>query len=120
MVSVWWLLLALLLHVIADFWGQTNWMALNKSKNNLALLAHAGIIFAVFLPIGYEIAFLNALAHFIIDYVTSRMTHRLWNNPRTSLWYNVPGTGNRLFWNVIGTDQFLHMVVLVLLLTWLK
>lgn len=110
----------LFLHLVSDWWMQTDWMARNKSHNWKALWAHCGVMFNVLwlgmIPLTWDesawaagialaglFAATNALGHFAIDAVTSRLTAPRWNN----------GQPNRLFWNIIGTDQFLHLLLYV-------
>lgn len=105
----------LLIHWLADFVCQTDWMARNKSTNLEALLSHI-IIYTLVLFIGlilicfkYDIstvnfvAFIlaNSITHFIIDFVTSRITSTL---------HKANDTHN--FFVVIGFDQLLHTAIL--------
>ena len=105
----------LIIHWLADFVCQTNWMAQNKSSNLEALLSHI-IIYTLVLFIGlilicfkYDISTANFVAfilansttHFIIDFVTSRITSTL---------HKANDTHN--FFVVIGFDQFLHTAIL--------
>jgi hypothetical protein len=100
----------LLAHWIGDFIFQSDYHAVNKSKSNRVLLAHVmlysipiycvGILLlpvtAAFIWVG-----INAILHFITDYITSRITSKLWQkNDRHN------------FFAVIGLDQMLHAVVL--------
>ena len=103
----------LFLHWFADFFCQTDEMAINKSKDWVILTIHSYTYFVV-LCIGifcyglYDFnykpvyLFLNFPAHFIIDAITSRINSRLYENHR------------HWFFTMIGFDQFLHYVVLFL------
>ena len=93
-------------HWGADFLAQTEWMALNKSKDGLPLAVHCliygtimGIVFTLF---NYKTAVFfgvaNMMLHIIIDGVTSRATAWAWKRHG----------GSRIFFNIIGFDQFLH------------
>lgn len=117
MTLTWLVIYVLFVHYIADFVLQTNWMALNKSKSNLALGAHIltysvamflGLL--IFFPVLPVLAFvaINSAAHFLTDYVTSRMNAYFWVNEKRSY-----------FWWTIGFDQWVHAATLVLLLNWL-
>ena len=108
-------------HFVADFIFQTDWMAINKSSNMMALNIHvtvyAVILLAFTYPLFYAIGLkyaltascryviMNATAHIITDYFTSRLTSRLWAQDKRH-WFFV----------VIGFDQFLHAAVLLLTL----
>jgi len=93
-------------HWIADFVAQTDWMAKNKSKNNKALFVHVAMYTGVLCLImtGHNplISLFNGITHFFIDYVTSRMSSKLWAKGEV---HN--------FFVVIGFDQFLHAVILI-------
>lgn len=112
----------LIVHWIADFVLQTDWMAINKSKDMFALLAHISMYsLAMFLGFGiwFELpndvtyrafAFigLTAVFHFVTDAITSNITSYLWQKEERH-WFFV----------VIGFDQFLHYVQLLLTYKWL-
>ena len=114
------LIYVLLIHYIADFVCQTNWMALNKSKSNLALGAHVATYTGVML-VGLHIglifhnmqyiwlfSLINALLHFITDYVSSRISAKFWVAEQRSF-----------FWWTIGFDQWVHNATLILLTAFL-
>ena len=99
----------LFVHWLADFVLQNNWMAINKSKSVIILIAHSvvytTVLYALTLGGALGWAVLNGLLHLIIDYVTSKINSRLWFDKR------VHG-----FFVSVGFDQFLHTSIL--LLTW--
>lgn len=117
-------------HCIADFFMETDDMAKNKSSSNKWLLKHIcnyhkwmcfslavyGFLYAIishkqlfsFFPLILYVS-VNAIAHFFTDYVTSRITKRLWAEKRV-----------HDFFAVIGVDQALHMTVLVATMPILK
>ena len=70
----------LAVHTLADFHLQTNWMAVNKSKNNKALLAHVGVYALAMLVATWSVPFalITFVAHFATDWATSRITRRQW------------------------------------------
>lgn len=108
MISIKIVLLLLLIHWIADFILQSNWMAQGKSKTWKPLLAHIGVYTLCFVAFGFEFAIINGLLHLCIDYVTSRVSSKLW------------AKGNmHWFFVVIGFDQLLHMTSLILTAWWL-
>lgn len=109
-------------HWIADFVFQTDWMAQNKSKSNKPLLVHivtySLILGIVLLPSSFfsfnldllYFIILNGVLHFLIDWNTSRITSRLHKQGKLGS-STVPNFG---FFSIIGLDQFLHMVCLLL------
>lgn len=107
------------IHWVADFTLQSEWMALNKSKNNLALASHAAAYYAgitvlmipaLFLFSWYHIFIftaLNGIIHLTVDYVSSRITSYLWKEERV-----------HDFFVIIGLDQFIHVSILYLTMLW--
>lgn len=105
-------LIILWLHWLADFVLQTDEMARRKSSSNYWLGRHVLIYFAAivcmwpFAPEGkvfevYEWALLNAILHFGVDYVTSRISSKL----------HKKGDIHNFF-VVIGLDQAIHFTCL--------
>lgn len=114
-----WLFGILSLHWVADFYLQTDEMAINKSKSNSWLAKHV-LIYTVTLYFGMMAWWLfllnlaaftflqltlwviiNGILHFLQDYLSSRVTAELWQK------------GDRHnFFVVIGLDQFVHYVCL--------
>jgi hypothetical protein len=97
-------------HWVADFVLQSNWMATNKSSNIKALSTHVTVyivamtLFAI--PIfsfygkldllaAWSIS--NAILHFGIDYITSKVNSEYWNKEQ---YHN--------FFVSLGFDQVLH------------
>lgn len=118
-----WIILALLtIHFVADFLLQTDWMALNKSKSNKALLTHTGVYALCFVPFGLQLALITLVLHTLTDYVTSRMTSRLWffdgdasYGIDANGWVKQRPNGKRhWFFVMIGLDQLLHAWQLIL------
>ncbi len=101
-------------HFVSDFILQTDAMARRKSSSNKWLWRHI-LLYTLSLMIFIEVfhgvngtliyCFVNGLAHFITDYITSRITKRLWAEQRT-----------HDFFVVIGLDQAIHMTTLLLTL----
>lgn len=102
------LLLLIWLHFFADFILQTDWMAINKSKKNLALGIHVVVYSLPFLVISPLYAIINGIAHFATDWLSSRATTKLWEKEQRH-WFFV----------VIGADQAVHMSTLVATYYWL-
>ena len=112
----------IVLHFIADFVYQTQWMAVNKSHNNWALSSHV-ITYSSVLAMGgciiwYKEPFdlnliiawvsANGLLHFATDYVTSRINARLWKLEN-----------KHWFFTMIGFDQVIHYACLFFTSSWL-
>ncbi len=104
-----------LIHWEADFSMQTSEMAMNKSKSNYWLTLHAltytGVtllfwrffvfdVFHTYYFIDYvKFSAFIFLTHWITDYITSRMTGKLYKEGK----YHE-------FFALIGIDQVLHLV----------
>lgn len=105
------LIIFLIAHFLGDFVFQSHWMAQNKSKNILALLAHVGAYTLVFggislLFVGFTSSVavfiaVNVVIHFGIDFYTSRLTSYLWSEEN---WH--------WFFVAIGFDQLLHYLTI--------
>lgn len=119
-------------HWLGDFVLQTHWMASNKSKDNVALTAHAlvyGLVTAaglcaaliVMLPfssrfdprwMGWVVLLLviNTALHWVTDYETSRHSSRLFGQ-----WLkDMRATGHlHDFFVMIGFDQLVHRVAML-------
>lgn len=91
-------------HFVADFLLQSHWMASNKSKKIWPLLAHIAVYTAVLLfPFGWKFAVINGGCHLVVDFITSKVTAKLWSAGKV-----------RPFFMVIGADQFVHAACLIL------
>lgn len=96
-----------IIHYFFDFVFQSRWMAENKSTNIFALLLHVFVysigltLCGIFLDKGAEWVILNALAHFIVDFFSSKFSTYFFKTKQT-----------KSFWNVIGLDQCVHMLCL--------
>lgn len=97
------IILILGIHFISDFILQTDWMAQNKSKSNKALAVHVFVYHLPFYFFGWKFALTNMALHASVDFVTSRITSRLWQQKKVH-WFFV----------VIGLDQYIHSVCLIL------
>ncbi len=101
MISLYVLIALVLMHFVADFIFQTDWVAKGKSTSNPILFWHVTLYCIPFLFISIEFAVINALLHFITDWFTSRATSYLWKKEQRH-WFFV----------VIGLDQAIHMICL--------
>lgn len=110
------LILLLTVHTVADFMMQTEWEGMNKSKDIKALLSHVlnytGMIgcasFALSTQNWWLFTLITGVCHFITDYFTSKMTSKRYKEGK---FYGFNG-----FWSVIGIDQLLHIVQIILTL----
>lgn len=116
-VIVLWVLAA---HWVGDFVTQDDYTATNKSKNNAVLLNHV-VVYTVVLALSFAVParilgyfgpsvyfpflLVNAVLHFAVDYVTSRLNSWLWYRRET-----------HYFFVSVGFDQYLHSACLVLTL----
>lgn len=101
-ISTWLVVLILFAHYLADYIFQTHWMASNKSKSIWPLLAHIATYTTIFgLCFGPKYALINGGLHLVIDFITSRLTSKLWAAGKI-----------RPFFLVLGADQFLHSLCL--------
>lgn len=105
----------LVVHFLADFVFQSSKMATNKSKSIKWLSIHVlvyglvSLLSWILLAITWENSVLagiwwivNVLLHFIVDFFTSKITSRLWEQKKM-----------RLFFTMIGFDQLLHNSCLI-------
>ena len=106
-----WQLVALLAtHWVGDFVLQTNFQASNKNKRLDALSLHvatySATLFAVAVILfglmpAITFAVVNAALHFVTDYITSRISSKLWAKQD---WHR--------FFVTIGFDQLIHQTTL--------
>lgn len=97
------------IHFVADFLLQNDKMAHSKSSSNKWLAIHVGIYSSCFIVFG-SVAYVlvNFVLHFMTDYVSSRLTTKLYRANK-----------NHWFFVVIGADQALHLTALFTTYLWL-
>lgn len=104
------LITILFAHWVADFLFQTETMALNKSKSMKWLTVH--VLTYTIVLLGFSLlllnwqsallfAGLNGALHWITDFFTSKLTTVYHNN-------------RRVFFLIIGLDQFIHTATLIM------
>ncbi len=111
----------LVAHFVGDWLLQTNWQALNKSKNNEALTRHVLVYSLCFIPWGLGFASFTFLSHWVTDYFTSRIGAKLWfieldgnYAPNLFDFAKVDMRKRGRFWTMIGFDQLIHFIALAL------
>lgn len=109
------LLILFVVHFLADFVFQSSKMATGKSKSLKWLSIHVGVyalisLISLFVLGSFYGNFLfgvywwgiNVILHFIVDFFTSKITSRFWEQKNM-----------RLFFVMIGFDQLIHNVCLI-------
>lgn len=109
MISLKIVLLILFLHFLGDFALQTRNMSERKYKSIKWLSIHAGTYAVPFLVLGPSFAVVNGVGHFMIDFVSSKITRYFF---RYKNWF--------WFWLTIGIDQALHFILLFASYVFLK
>jgi len=110
-----------LAHLYGDFFLQTEEMARKKSKDIYVLAKHVStyilpFVFVAFFnlvlaPVGERESIgswtmflvVNLLLHFVTDFFTSKLSSKMWNEGKTSQ-----------FFQVIGMDQTIHYITIIL------
>lgn len=101
------------LHWFADFFCQTDKMAINKSSSNFWLTLHVIVYTTIIWVLGYWLfnmtavnifswSVVNGILHWVTDFITSRINSRLWKNNQ-----------RHWFFTMIGVDQMIHYTCLL-------
>lgn len=110
----------LALHFLGDFILQSDWMALNKSKQWDVLAIHCAIYSACFFAWGSYFVALTFVLHYMVDFCTSRITSKLWFMRESATgngWWTLKEPNTRhWFFVMIGLDQLIHYTMLILTL----
>ncbi len=109
--ELWHILVILFSHTVADFVLQSDEVAKGKSSDNWILLKHIMIYTAAMMPCAVVVSgplfmlflSINAAAHFVTDYITSRITSYYWQREE-----------RHKFFVTIGFDQFAHAAALLI------
>jgi len=97
----------LITHYLFDWVFQSRFIAENKSKRLDALTLHvliytAGLILlAIFSELTIGWALFNGIAHFGVDFISSKMSAKAWQKE-----------DKKQFWNIVGADQLIHYLIL--------
>lgn len=107
------IIIQLLIHWIADFYFQTDKMAINKSTSMKWLTYHVLTYTGIFIILNNYIILsnisilfwilFNGASHWIIDFFTSKITSYFWKKE-----------DRHNFFVTIGFDQFLHVSILII------
>lgn len=92
----------LTVHWIADFILQSDKMAKNKSKSLKYLSLHILVYMLPLFIFGWKFAVVNAVLHFCVDFITSKITSHL---------YAKGDVHN--FFVIVGLDQLIHTITLL-------
>lgn len=121
----------LLIHLWGDYITQTDWMANNKTKRNLAAFAHATVYTLPFLLLTQSLTALLVIGitHFYIDrYRLARyvLFTKNWITDRTLKWADCNATGYHKdvpawlsIWLMIIADNVLHLTINYAAIRWL-
>ena len=113
MIDPWTFIIILICHWVGDYLLQFNAIANQKSEHLGWLALHVliytsvlfvGVLFIFHLQEAMYYCAVNAAFHFVTDFVTGKFSSKYKSNPR-------------IFYPIIGFDQFIHTVTLLLTLS---
>ncbi len=90
-------------HFLADFIMQTDDMAQKKSTSVAWLTIHIAVYMLPLLFFGWRFALVNGACHWMVDFCTSKINSRLWQQKKVH-WFFVG----------VGVDQAIHVSTLML------
>ena len=89
-------------HWFADWFAQPRFIANNKGKSIKYLGLHV-VIYTLFMMIfGWKFAAVNGAIHFVVDYISSKITSDCYKKER---WWG--------FFTTIGFDSYIHQITLL-------
>lgn len=107
----------MVLHWVGDFLLQSHEIAMNKSTSNAWLTYHIALYISPFTltyiffeDMGTTALYMlvNGAIHFVVDYFSSRTAKKYYSKNEM-----------HMFFVVIGTDQLLHILTLMITFAWL-
>lgn len=105
----------IIFHLVGDYLFQNDWMALNKTKSDLAAFIHAALYSALFLLISNPYLWLVIIGtHFLIDrYRLAVYWIKLvnWNWDSTNFGYGADKPAWMSVWLMIIIDNVIHLVI---------
>lgn len=119
------LIIILFIHFVADFLFQSREMGIKKSRNIYWLITHI-YIYSIITFIGwvlyfdlnfkmmFELISLTVFSHFLTDYITSKLSSRFYLKSKKSKSLKESKYFEWLFWSIIGFDQLIHAITLIL------
>lgn len=118
-ISILTIIFILFAHWVSDFLLQSDEVATTKSSSLAALMYHVFVyaismvvLLSIFLLMPPEkvvfFCYLNGIIHFFVDFVTSKINSSLWEAEK-----------RHWFFSMIGFDQFIHVTILLLTLSYL-
>ena len=106
------------LHFVADFLLQSRKMGKEKSEKFPVLLQHLSIQFIVFSVFTFNLKFalLNTLVHGIIDWnIWKFYKYTVYFRDKTATKETWKYWEDHIFYTIIGLDQYLHSLTLIVL-----
>ena len=116
-------MIQLILHLIGDYITQTDWMAKNKTKSNVAAASHAIVYSLPFLLLQPSLAAFSVIlgTHYLIDrYRLARFVvyAKNWTTNPSLKWEDANATGYHkddppwlAVWLLIAADNTLHLAI---------
>jgi len=90
------------LHWFADWFCQPRFIANKKGKDIRYLALHVLIYTIIMSVFGWKFAIVNGAIHFIVDFISSKITSHCFKNQQ---WWG--------FFTTIGFDSYIHQITLL-------